>query len=127
MDGTLDDVALAIDLTIEGSGAVLVVLARDGIADAATATHPPDRATTVAFVSHDPLGAATGSSLSRSLDRHLLQQLGEHRCLVRLSRGQDDGEWLALTLRPEVDFGAEPPLAPAERLLLCPPFPPAAC
>jgi len=127
MDQTLDDISAAIDLAIDGAGPLFAGFAGDGEADAATAAGLPDRAAPIPLVPHDPTRATPGSSPSWSLDGHLIQQLLEDWCLVRLPGRQDQGEEFALTLRPEVDFGTETALASAERLLLCPPFPPAAC
>ena len=127
-DGVLDPMTQPVDRTVEGAAAVLVATVGDGVGDAVTAAQRSDGAAAVALVAHDSLGADTGATPSDAADGALHEQPEEDRRLVALPRREHHGQWLAATLRLEVDLGREAPLAPAEGLgFWVPPFAPAAC
>jgi len=88
---------------------------------------PAERTTAVAFIRADPLRTQARSAPPASFDRSLFQQrLGWGR-LMLLPGGQTAGERTALPVGAERDLGREAASASAERLLVLPPFAPAAC
>ena len=126
-DQPLNDIPLSVGRPVEGASAVLVGLVGDGVADTAAAAGLPDLPAAVALVADDALWTAAGPAASRSLDRHPVQQLVEHRRLVRLARRERHRQRLARALRAQVNLGTAAAPAAAERLLFGPPFPLAAC
>src|SRR5213076_1338602 len=76
----------------------------------------------------DPLRASLRPTPPGPFDRPLVQEGLEHGGLVLLPRGQHQRHRLATALGAEVDLGAEPAAAAAERFgRRVPPFAPAAC
>src|SRR4051795_8306321 len=121
-------VPLPVQRPVERPGPVLVRLARDAGPDPAPPAALADRPTAVALVSSDPAGAQARSAGTLALDRPLGQQLGKHRGLMRLARGEHQGHRLSAALRPDVGFCAEAALAAPERFgFWVPPFAPALC
>lgn len=128
IDRALHAIPQAVDRPIKRSGAALVRLARDRVSDPPPPQIRPDLATTVPFVAHDPLGPQLRSSTPGALDRPLFQQLRNHRALMLFARREHDGHGFASAVDPEMHFGAEPALAPAQGLAFWVPFfAPAAC
>ncbi len=124
----LHPVAFTVDRPVEGSGAPLVALARNGDADAASSQIRPDLPAAVALVTYNPLGPQPWTPRTGSCNRPLLHQpLKRHR-LVALARRQHKGDRLSVALTAKMDFGAESPFAAAECLgFWVPFFAPAAC
>src|SRR5436190_19237991 len=94
-DQVLDAMAQPVERPIEGAGPALVGLARDGDPGPSTTTRLANGAAAVAFVAGHAPGALAGSPAAGAPDRAPGQQPVEHRRLVRLARGQHQGQRLA--------------------------------
>src|SRR5262245_27636992 len=105
----------AVDAPIKGACPALVALARNGDADAMLAAVLPDRATAVPLIAYHAPRRALGPPAACTLHGPLRHQLGKHGGLMPVAGSQDEGHELALTVRTDVDFGAEAALTPAER------------
>src|SRR5258708_7398764 len=107
---------------------MLILSARDGVADAPSSATGADGPAAVALVPDDPLRPQARTPAAWPLDRPLGQQPVEDGRLVRLARGEHHGQRLAPALALEVDLGAIAPLAAPERFRFRAPFfAPAAC
>ncbi len=85
-----------------------------------------ERATAVAFVGADPLGAQAWVPSATRCDGTLFQQSLRLGRLVAVSSGQAERQGAALPVGAQVHFGREAAATSAECLLVLPPFAPAA-
>jgi hypothetical protein len=113
IDQALHSVAQPVDGPIKGSHSVLTTLTWDREANAMLAQVLANRPTAVALIANNAAGAALGPAGPRALDRPLLHQQHEHRSLMALPRRQQPGEWLAVALGSQMNFGAEAALTAA--------------
>ncbi len=88
----------------------------------------PNPLAAVPFIPNDPARAVFGTARPSPLDGTGLHELFKDHRLVPLSRGENQGHYLAIPFGAQVDFGTEPAPAPAEGFgLWVPFFAPAAC
>src|SRR5215212_7785838 len=124
----LDQVSAAVEVPIEGPGAVLGAELGDGVADAPTTEGGTVAMSRVGFVARGPAGTTARPSASRATDRALVHERLEDGRFVLLTRSEQHGQRLASALGLEVHLGREAALAAPQRLRFWrPPFAPAAC
>ena len=127
VDGPLHQIALPVQGTVERASAPLIGFPRDGAANSPPPEPGSNPAAAVPFVAADPPGLDTGTATPGAFHLPFGHQLFERAGLVPLTRGQHQGQRLALTLDPQMDFGPEPSPGTSQRLIALPLFAPAAC
>src|SRR5829696_529124 len=98
----LHPVAQPVQLPVERPGPMFIALARNGGPDPSPPAVLADRAAAVPLVCCDSVGPQPRPAPTESLNRPLAHQLGEHRRLVGLARGEHEGYGLASAIGSEV-------------------------
>jgi hypothetical protein len=96
------------------SGTPLLLLARDHDSDASSMEVVPDLSPAISHVSDYPIRRNPGPSSPHSLHRSCLHERLEDALLVPLTCCDQDSDWLAASLCPHVDLGAEATFAAAQ-------------
>jgi hypothetical protein len=113
IDQALHLVAQPVDSPIKRPRAALIPFAGNGEADPMLPQVTPDRPTAVGLIAHQAPRAPFGPATTGPFDRPLLQQAHQQRGLMPLPWGQEPGEGVPVALGPQMDVGAEAPLAAA--------------
>ncbi len=113
----LNQVAGTVEGAIERTRPVFIDFVRNRCANAMPTQIGANAPIAIAFVSDQALGAAFGLSSDGPLDTGLHEGF-KHDALMALSSRQDEGEGLAMALRPDVDLGTEPALTTTQSFWL---------
>ena len=103
----LDQVSGVIGIAIEGAGAVFGAELGDGEPDTALPHVCPVLTPRVALVAHEAARSEPWAAGPRTADGAEVEESGEDRRLVLLTRSEHDGQRLAGTVSLEVDLGTE--------------------
>ena len=117
----------AIRRPVERTALALITFGGDDTPHAVLLEIATQGTTAIPLIRANPSGAATRASRPLAFDGALLDQCLRLRCFVALARRQPERDRSSLAVGAQVEFGRESPATPAERLLVLPPFAPAAC
>lgn len=125
-DQSLDDISLAIGAPIHHPGPGLGPELRDDRRNAATAEMIANPGARVAAVTEQRPWPHAWSPWSEAPDRSAAHQVFERGLLMAFAGSELEGDRPSTALAPKVELAAEAATRPPERLVLLPPFAPAA-